>query len=329
MTQLLVATVMWLLVVSLLILRRRRTDHSITYASLAIAISMTLNVDEVYFTFDRMLGTTNITTIIGDGLLMIGLSFLGRGVMKAGEYRPRLARIAVGRPALAVALAAVIVSFVFIDRGSTTDAFMRDVGDQIAACTYSLTVFTYCAIVVGAMHVLAISQWRATRGLLRIPSILLTYGSLCGLALCVTVWVMDIAHVTGNFAILEAAIPFYGPLMLSAFVLLCAGFFAQPLTRLLRRRFHQLRTDVLIAQLEPVWRNANAVRPGLSNRQTTTDYLDDPDARLHRQVVEIRDAMIDPRVKFTLTRCQLALIERAERHLLGTAPPIRTVKEPA
>jgi len=327
MTQLLVAAVMWLLVVSLLILRRRRTDRSITYASLAIAISMTLNVDEVYFTFDRMLRSTNFTTIIGDGLLMIGLSFLGRGVMKAGEYRPRLARIAVGRPALAAALAAVIISFAFIDRGTTTDAFMRDVGDQPAACTYSLTVFTYCAIVVGAMHVLAISQWRATRGLLRTPAVLLTYGSLCGLALCVTVAVMDIAHVTGNTAVLNAAIPIYGPLMLAAFVLLCAGFIAQPLTRLLRRRFHHVRTDVLVTQLEPIWRTANSLRPGLSNRHVTTTFLDDPDARLHRQVVEIRDAMIDPRVKFTLTRCQLALLERAERHLIGTASPVRTAVE--
>ncbi|MGF3055400.1 hypothetical protein [Microbacterium sp. YY-01] len=329
MTQLLVAAVMWLLVISLLILRRRRTDRSITYASLAIAISMTFNVDEIYFGIDRALGSTNITTLIGDGLLMVGLSFLGRGVMKAGEYRPRLAKIAVGRPALAVALAAVIICFIFIDRGTTTDAFMHDVGDQLAACAYSLTVFTYCAIVVGAMHVLAISQWRANRGLLRIPAMLLTYGSLCGIALCITVWVMDISHVTGHIIILEAAIPFYGPLMLAAFVLLCAGFIAQPLTRLLRRRFHHVRTVVLIAQLEPIWREANVLRPGLSNRQAATDFLDDPEARLHRQVVEIRDAMIDPRVKFTLTRCELAVVQRAERHLLGAAPVHRPAPEPA
>lgn len=108
MTQLLVAVVMWVLVASLLILRRRRTDRSISYASITIAISMTFNVNDIYLDIDRLLGRSNLTTILGDALLMVGLSFLGRGVMKAGDYRPRLARIAVGRPALIVALASSV-----------------------------------------------------------------------------------------------------------------------------------------------------------------------------------------------------------------------------
>jgi len=329
MTQLLVAVVMWVLVASLLILRRRRTDRSISYASITIAISMTFNVNDIYLDIDRLLGRSNLTTILGDALLMVGLSFLGRGVMKAGDYRPRLARIAVGRPALIVALAAVTICFCFIDRGTSTDAFMRDVGDQPAACVYSMTVFTYCAIVVFAMHILAISQWRANRGLMCIPAILLTYGSLAGLMLCAIVMVMDLAHVLGNMPLLDLARSFYGPLMLGSFVLLCSGFVAQPLTRLLRKRFRHVRTDVLLTQLEPIWRAANTLRPGLSNRPGIATLVDDPDALLHRRVVEIRDAMIDPRVHFTVAPCQRALIERAERHLLGNSTPKHHAPEPA
>ena len=41
MIQVLVSSVMWTLVASLLILRRGRADHSITYASVTIAIAMT------------------------------------------------------------------------------------------------------------------------------------------------------------------------------------------------------------------------------------------------------------------------------------------------
>ena len=92
MIQTLVATLMWALVASLLIFRRKRTDRSITYAALTIAIAMTLNVDAVYETVDPLLGGTNIATLIADTLLMIGLFFLGRGVMHTGEYRPQLVR---------------------------------------------------------------------------------------------------------------------------------------------------------------------------------------------------------------------------------------------
>ena len=44
MIQTLVATLMWALVASLLIFRRKRADRSITYAAITIAIAMTLNV---------------------------------------------------------------------------------------------------------------------------------------------------------------------------------------------------------------------------------------------------------------------------------------------
>lgn len=39
--------------------------------------------------------------------------------------------------------------------------------------------------------------------------------------------------------------------------------------------------------------------------------------RLHREVVEIRDAMIDPRVSFTISETERETLERAEKHLLG------------
>ena len=106
MIQPLVATLMWALVASLLIFRRKRTDRSVTYAALTIAIAMTLNVDGIYTVVDPLLGGTNIATLIADALLMTGLFFLGRGVMKSGEYRPRLVRAAVSAPVLLIALLA-------------------------------------------------------------------------------------------------------------------------------------------------------------------------------------------------------------------------------
>ena len=54
MIQTLVATLMWALVASLLIFRRKRTDRSITRAAFTIAIGMTLNVDAIYTVVDPL-----------------------------------------------------------------------------------------------------------------------------------------------------------------------------------------------------------------------------------------------------------------------------------
>ena len=133
MIQALVATLMWALVASLLIFRRKRADRSITYASFTIAVAMTLNVDAIYLATDPLLGGMNVTTLVSDGLLMTGIFFLGRGVMRADEYRPRLVRVAVGIPVLVASLLAITTTFVFIDRGTTTTRFMIDLGAQPAA----------------------------------------------------------------------------------------------------------------------------------------------------------------------------------------------------
>lgn len=38
---------------------------------------------------------------------------------------------------------------------------------------------------------------------------------------------------------------------------------------------------------------------------------------MHREIVEIRDAMIDPRITFDTSDAEIAMLERAGSHLLG------------
>lgn len=143
MIQTLVATLMWALVASLLVFRHKRADRSITYAANAIAIAMTLNVDLVYTVVDPLLGGTNTATLLADSLLMTGLFFLGRGVMKSGDYRPQLVRAALSATMLVTSLLAITVAFLLIKRGTTTTQFMSDLGAQTATATYSIINFAY------------------------------------------------------------------------------------------------------------------------------------------------------------------------------------------
>ncbi|MEC5185637.1 hypothetical protein RCH12_003114 [Cryobacterium sp. MP_3.1] len=320
MTAIIVATAMWLLAASLLILRRGRSERNITYAALTIAVAMTLNTDPVYRPLDRLAGGGNLVTLVADVALMIGVFFLGRGVMKASERQPKTVRLALGRVALVTAILGAAVAFSLIDLGGTTTSFMLELGDQPAAAVYSMIQFVYYGIVLSAMAVLAARQFRNSEGVQKLPPASLFIGSLLGVGLSVVVIAMDIAHVFDELVLMAEIAVTYEPLRLLAFLFLCVGFAGQPAARSLQARSRERRTRKLVDDLRPIWAEATKARPGISQNQQVAIPADEPDIVLHRQVVEIRDAMIDTRVNFAVSEPERELIERAELHLVGAGP---------
>ena len=320
MTAIIVAAAMWLLAASLLILRRGRAERNITYAALTIAVAMTLNTDPVYWPLDRLAGGDNLVTLVADVALMIGVFFLGRGVMKASERQPKAVRLALGRVALVTAILGAVVAFTLIDLGGTTTNFMLELGDQPAAAVYSMIQFVYYGIVLAAMAVLAARQFRNSEGIQVLPPASLFTGSVLGVGLSVVVIAMDIAHVADDLVLMSKIAVTYEPLRLLAFLFLCVGFAGQPAARTLQARSRERRTRKLVDDLRPIWAEATRARPGISQNQQVAITADEPDTVLHRQVVEIRDAMIDTRVNFAVSEPERELIERAELHLVGVGP---------
>lgn len=317
MTQLLVSALLWLLVASLLVLRRGRADRSILWSALTIAVAMTLNIDALYRWIDGLLGGSDLATLAADLALMLGIFFLGRAVAKATEYRPRIVRFALGRTVLGVALLAAVVAFALIDRGTTTTTFMLDYGAQPAAAAYSMTQFLYDGIVLTAMAAVATRQVRLGRGADRLPAVSLLIGSALGLLLAVVVITMDIAHLAGSTSLMLGLGAAYSPLFLSTFLFLCLGLAGQPAIRLLRARSRASATHRLVAETTPIWQRASRVRPGMSQQDAAGFSVAGPETRLHRQVVEIRDAAVDPRVSFELSDAERVVVKAAEEHLLG------------
>ncbi|POH66071.1 MULTISPECIES: MAB_1171c family putative transporter [Cryobacterium] len=322
MTVVLVAAAMWLLAASLLILRRGRAERNITYAALTIAVAMTLNTDPVYRLLDKLAGGDNLVTLVADVALMIGVFFLGRGVMKASERQPKAVRLALGRVALVTAILGAVVAFTLIDLGWTTTNFMLELGEQPAAAVYSMIQFVYYGIVLAAMAVLAARQFRNIEGVQKLPPASLFIGSILGVILSVVVIAMDLAHVSGELDLMAEIAVTYEPLRLLAFLFLCLGFAGQPAARTLQARSRERRTRELVDDLRPIWAEATKARPGISQNQQVAVPGDEPDTVLHRQVVEIRDAMIDTRVNFAVSEPERELIERAELHLVGAGPAI-------
>jgi hypothetical protein len=318
MTAVLVTALMWLLVASLLVLRRGRAERTITYAALTVAIAMTLSTDLVYQVLDSLAGGTNLVTLVADVALMVGVFFLGRGVLKASEHQPRAVQLALGRFTLITALVCAVVAFILIDRGGTTTTFMLDLGDQPAAAAYSMIYFVYYGIVLTAMAALAVRQFRISEGAQLLPPVALLVGCVFGVLLSIVVITMDLAHVVGDLELMAAVALAYGPLYLLTFFFLCLGFAGQPAAHTLQARSRERKTRTLVVELGPIWAEATRVRPGISQNEDVAFHADDPETLLHRQVVEIRDAMIDTRVSFDLSDQGSDLVKRAERHLLGT-----------
>lgn len=312
----LVSALMWLLVASLLILRRGRAERNISYAALTIALAMTLNTDQVYRPLDKLAGGANFATLPADLALMVGVFFLGRGVLRASDQQSPAVRLALGRFVLVAAFIGAVGMFLLIDGGATTTNFMLDLGDQPSAATYSIIQFTYYAIVLAAMAVLAARQVRGREGAQMLPPTSLLIGSIFGVLLSVVVIAMDLAHLAGNLTLMRGVAVAYEPLHLMTFVLLCLGFAGQPAARALQARSRDRKTRRLVTELEPLWAAATAARPGMSQNPRAAVGTE-PETRLHRQVVEIRDAIMDSRVSFQVRAHDLQLVERAERHLLG------------
>jgi len=317
MTVVIVAAAMWLLAASLLILRRGRAERNITYAALTIATAMTLNTDPVYRALDRLAGGDNLVTLVADVALMIGVFFLGRGVMKASEHQPKAVMLALGRDALATAILGAVVAFFLIELGSTTTNFMLELGDQPPAAVYSMIQFVYYGIVLSAMAVLAARQFRNSEGIQLLPPASLFIGSVLGVVLSIVVIAMDLAHVFHNLSLMTEIAITYEPLRLLAFLFLCLGFAGQPAARTLQARSRERSTRMLVDDLKPLWAEATRARPGISQNNQSAFPTDELDTLLHRQVVEIRDAMIDTRVQFRVGERDKELVERAERHLVG------------
>jgi len=316
-TSVIVAGLMWLLVVALLVLRRGRVERTITWAAVTIATSMTLNIDPVYLALDAAVGGSNLVTLVADLALMTGVFLLGRGVMKAADHPPRAVRIALSRVVFGAAVFSASISFFLIGRGAITTNFMLDLGQQPAAAVYSMIHFTYYAVVLGAMAVVASEQVRVSHGILALPPALLVAGCGFGVTLTIDIIVMDVAHLAGNTDLMSTAAVFYGPLYLLTFLFLCSGFAGQPFVRAVRARRRERTTRALAARLVPVWQAASDVHPGISRNAEAVFDADDPETLLHRQVVEIRDAMIDIRVAFAVRGADLQALEVAERHLIG------------
>jgi hypothetical protein len=310
MIQTIVAILMCLLTLILLVTARRRRSQRILLASALIAGAMTLNIDPLYLFLDRALGGRNLVTFVSDCLFVIGIFCLSAAIL--GSIREP------GRPqklwtaiSVMLTLAVMLIAIPFIEMPGSSTRFMADFGDQLAAAIYNSVQFVYLAVVMVYTGIVILRHLplMTTRGYIagfRTVAI----GSFAALLLVFDVLGMNMTHLFGLRSALRVLQLAYDPLFVVVMVLLCAGLAIIPGSRLARsvtRRHHTLR---ILSDVDDVWR-----RHVPASVMPSPVAGDDPEMRLHRLLIEIEDARLGPDHHATVTESELALVDRAERHL--------------
>lgn len=313
MAELIVCSLMWALVLVLVIFRRARKERSVLYAAITIAVTMMLNDDDLYFIVDDWFGHRDIVHLISAITLMVGVHFLAQGISRAGVQRWMSGWPA--RIALWVAIVITIVAFFLIPHaGETTESFMREYGQYPAATVYSSTQYVYLTYVFSALFATGIHAIR-TRSLTRekIAGALLVLGSVCTIALSVVVIGMNISQLMFGLAGSQPWRPVYYALQVGTFAFLTFGLGIAPIARWITEHRRTQAIENSFAQVTPLWEQAVAKRPSPKLGRK----VNSPEERLHRRIVEVRDAAMDAHNDFTLTDADKKLLADAERQLVA------------
>lgn len=289
MTSAIVAVAMWVLCLVLLTRLRSRRDQSILLAAATIALSMTLNLDAVYFPVDALAGGTNLILLLSDALLVVGVYFLARAILVG--VAPRRAA-AMTRPygvALIATVTAMAVLFSLVDRGPTTGNFMQAHGQQPAASGYSAVEYLFIGAVMILTSVNCLRSFRRMPALAnRIGFLTLGVGAALGVALSVLILVFDVTHVFAPELELGQRLGrLYGLLYSGGIVLMAAGLALPPIGRRLFEAGRNRRARELRSRLQPLWQRAAAAQYATEMPARASDV-----ERLRRTFIETQDALL-------------------------------------
>jgi hypothetical protein len=318
--QLLAASLIWGLVLCLLPGIRRRADHSILVAAVTIATALTLNIDPVYLAGDALLGRRNVLDLLANILMVVGIYFLSRAILRAadpGEIPVRQDHF--GLAVLGLVIVGLIAGFANVAAPYSSTSFMKDFGDQWTAAVYSAVQFGYIGVVV-ALTGYTCFRFRGgmSRPYFRLAFTLIGIGCSLAVVLVLAVLGMDILHVQGDLEGMTALSNVYDWAVVGAMAFLCAGLALPPMARRISRRRESKTEATLIRRLAEVWEKTTDPRQEvrLVSPAKTVDRRDSERWRLHRMLVEVQDALLlDPELSRVLDEHDLQLLNRVERYL--------------
>ncbi|KRE72741.1 hypothetical protein [Arthrobacter sp. Soil762] len=320
MIQVLSAAVIWALVLCLLNGIKHRKDHSILVAAVTIAAALTLNIDGIYLAGDRLLGSRNVLDLCSSTLMVVGIYYLSRAIIRAADLNDTDGHHQSGGLwALGLVVVALTVSFSFIESPQTSTAFMVDYGDQWAAAAYSSIQFLYIGVVVSVTGFTCFKfRSEMAKRYFRVAFTFIGIGCSLALVLVVDVLTMDILHLGGQIKAMKQLSLVFDVAQVGAMVFLCLGLALPPVARRLERSTDSRTTAYFVDRLTEPWSRLTATRS--QGRLTVSESVFDSQEalkyRLHRMLVEIQDALfLDPDLAELLDARDIQVLGKAEEHL--------------
>lgn len=284
-----IAGALWILTLVRAAGYRKGQDPTVLLCSLTFALSFSTDIDEIFQPIDEALGGWNSTNLVGHLLFSVGVYLLARSIVHgAGPARFRSIDL-VGRLALGTVLCAQLVTFMMIRTDGPAGAFSTVYGEQTAALWYSLSEIFF------TMGVLGMTGFVCFRYLRRMKSHRFRLGFLLtgiGCVLAAATEAISIEYVLRIYNRTLHSLSVFGalhnPLYILAVVTLAAGLAIPPLLRTVQTGSRNRAARYYLSELTPLWRLATAER---THMRIAPDQSDT--ARLHRMVVEIRDAALN------------------------------------
>lgn len=320
MIQTIAAAVIWGLVLCLLPGMRRRRDHSILVAAVTIASALTLNIGPVYVAGDAFLGGRNVLDLSSNILMVVGIYFLSRAILRAADPSELPATPdRFGLTVLGLVVVGLIMSFGLIDAPRTSTSFMLDYGGQWTAAIYSAVQFVYIGVVVGVTGYTCFRfRGDMTRPYFRIAFTLIGVGCALAVVLVLAVLGMDIFHLLGDLDSMRALSVVYDGAVIGAMTFLCVGLALPPVARHVARRSDTKTESALVNGLTEVWEKTTGTRTEvrLDSGASNADQPGSARWRLHRMLVETQDALlVDPPLGKLLSNRDVQVLARTEEYL--------------
>lgn len=268
---------------------RKGQDPTVLLCALVFALSFSTDIDEIFQPIDAALGGWNSTNLAGHLLFSTGVYLLARSIIQ-GARPPAFKTIDLwSRMALVAVLLVQLVSFTQIRTDRPVGAFIHAFGDQPAALWYSMSEIIF------TMGVLGMTATVCFRYLGRMKSRRFRLGFLLtgiGCILAALTEAISIEFILRIYTRTLESMSVFGslhsPMYTLAVLILTAGLATPPLMRTLSVRSRNRSARAFLAELAPLWRLATADR---SHMRISADQS--AISRLHRMVVEIRDASLN------------------------------------